>query len=347
MKGWNPLVRFHWRAKKVRPGVSTDISRIENLEVRSTGRSAFDPELVAQCQAIMRRHAKSFSRAARFLPERLKEPVAVLYAFCRIADDAVDTAPSPELARAAAEQLEAELSDPERARPVVKAFAGWSRERPLARAAARELLHGIGGDVGAVRVEDDAELLRYAYRVAGAVGLLMCEVFGVDDPNAYPHAIDLGVAMQLTNICRDVAEDATLDRVYLPRQRLARVGTTPEALIAKSAPPTAVAPVVLDLLALADHYYASAERGMVYLPPEARTAILVASRLYQAIGFELRLIGGDALRGRMVVPPTMKAWHVMRALQTAALIAVDPNSPGPHDASLHTALSGLPGVAAR
>lgn len=347
MKGWNPLVRFHWRAKKVRPVVSTDISRIENLEVRSTGRSAFDPELVAQCQAIMRRHAKSFSRAARFLPERLKEPVAVLYAFCRIADDAVDTAPSPELARAAAEQLEAELSNPEGARPVVKAFAEWSRERPLARAAARELLHGIGGDVGAVRVEDDAELLRYAYRVAGAVGLLMCEVFGVDDPNAYPHAIDLGVAMQLTNICRDVAEDATLDRVYLPRQRLAKVGTTPEALIAKSAPPTAVAPVVLDLLALADHYYASAERGMIYLPPEARTAILVASRLYQAIGFELRLIGGDALRGRMVVPPTMKAWHVMRALQTAALIAVDPNSPGPHDASLHAALSGLPGVAAR
>lgn len=347
MKGWNPLVRFHWRAKKVRPGVSADILKIENLAIRNTGTSAFDPELVAQCQAIMRRHAKSFSRAARFLPERLKEPVAVLYAFCRIADDAVDTAPSPELAKVAADQLEYELHNPESARPVVKAFAEWSRERPLARAAARELLYGIGSDVGVVRVEDDAELLRYAYRVAGAVGLLMCEVFGVDDPNAYPHAIDLGVAMQLTNICRDVAEDATLDRVYLPRQRLAKVGTTPEALVGKTAPATAVAPVVLDLLALADHYYASAERGMIYLPPEARTAILVASRLYQAIGFELRLIGGDALRGRMIVPPTMKAWHVMRALQTAALIAVERADPGPHDTSLHTALSGLPGVVVR
>lgn len=351
MKSWNPLVRFHWRARKPKaeppPGNHRDVSKAEPLDPRDISPGGFDPELVAQCQAIMRRHAKSFSRAARFLPERLKEPVAVLYAFCRIADDAVDTAPSPELARAAADQLEHELRNPESARPVVRAFAEWSRERPLARAAARELLRGIASDVGRVRVEDDAELLRYAYRVAGAVGLLMCEVFGVEDPNAWPHAIDLGVAMQLTNICRDVAEDATLDRVYLPRQRLARVGTTPEALVGKAAPATAVAPVVLDLLALADHYYASAERGMSYLPPEARTAILVASRLYQAIGFELRLIGGDALRGRMVVPPTMKAWHVMRALQTAALIAVDPASPGPHDAKLHTALAGLPGVALR
>lgn len=339
MSDWNPLVRFHWR-KRPRP----DISKIKPLDFRDTATHGFDPALIAECQAIMRRHAKSFSRAARFLPDRLKAPVAVLYAFCRIADDAVDCAPTPELAKTAADTLMAELDTPQTARPVVKAFAEWSQRRPLARAAARELLNGIASDVGPVRVEDDAALLRYAYRVAGTVGLLMCEVFGVDDPAAYPHAIDLGIAMQLTNICRDVAEDAGNDRVYLPKTRLNRVGTTHDALIAKRAPATAVAPVVLDLLALADHYYASAERGMAYLPPEARTAILVASRLYQAIGFELRLIGGDALRGRMVVPPTMKAWHVMRALQTAARVAVDRSQRSPHDHTLHDALVGLPGV---
>lgn len=343
MNDWNPLVRFHWRARKRshHPIVSKD----KHLDSRDNGSGVFDPALVAECQAIMRRHAKSFSRAARFLPERLKEPVAVLYAFCRTADDAVDCAPSTELAQVAADTLMAELAAPERARPVVKAFAEWSKDRPLARAAARELLMGIASDVGPVRMADDDELIRYAYRVAGTVGLLMCEVFEVHDAIAHRHAIDLGIAMQLTNICRDVAEDAGNDRVYLPRTRLVRVGSSSEALIANTAPATAVAPVVLDLLAVADHYYASAERGMVYLPPEARTAILVASRLYQAIGFELRLIGGDALRGRMVVPPTMKAWHVMRALQTAALIAASRAEVGPHDATLHKALAGLPGAA--
>lgn len=341
MKSWNPLVRFH---RTARPR-GKSISKFETLDHRDNApRPAFDPELVAECHAVMRRHAKSFTRAARFLPARLRDPVAVLYAFCRIADDAVDEAPSPALAQAASDTLRYELDHPEEARPVVGAFGTWAAPRPLALAAAKELLSGIAGDVGTVRVETDDDLVRYAYRVAGTVGLLMCEVFGVEDRAALPHAIDLGVAMQLTNICRDVKADAAVDRVYLPRTRLERVGVTPEQLVLGEAPPTAIAHVVLDLLALADHFYASAEHGMGYLPVEARTAILVASRLYQAIGFELRLIGGDAMRGRMVVPGPMKAWHVARGLQTAALIAASRAPRPPHDATLHRALVGLPGV---
>lgn len=341
MSDWNPLVRFHRRARSHARNVST----IETLDHRDiSAKTPFDPALVEQCQAIMRRHAKSFTRAARFLPARLRDPVAVLYAFCRIADDAVDEAKSPALAQAASDALRHELDHPEEARPIVSAFGTWAASRPLALSAAKELLCGIAGDVGAVRVDSDDDLIRYAYRVAGTVGLLMCEVFGVEDPAALPHAIDLGVAMQLTNICRDVKADATVDRVYLPRTRLERVGVTPEQLVLGEAPPTAIAHVVLDLLAMADHYYASAEHGMSYLPVEARTAILVASRLYQAIGFELRLIGGDALRGRMVVPGPMKAWHVARGLQTAALIATSRAPRPPHDAALHAPLAGLPGV---
>ncbi len=306
-----------------------------------------DPALLAECHAIMRRHAKSFSRAARFLPRRLHDPVAVLYAFCRIADDSVDLAETPAAAQAAADLLIAELDDGCPARPVVRAFKRWVDTRPLARRAAHELVRGIASDVGRVRMDTDADLLRYAYRVAGTVGLMMCSVFGVDDADAQAFAIDLGIAMQLTNICRDVKEDAANDRVYLPRERLEKVGTSPDALVEGRAAATAIAPVVLDLLAMADHYYASAERGMPYLPTEARTAILAASRLYQAIGFELRLIGGDTLRGRAVVPRGMKAWHVARALRTAAMIAVDPTPRGEHDRSLHTHLVGLPGIAVR
>lgn len=300
-----------------------------------------DQDLVASCRRIMQHHAKSFSRAARFFPRRYADPVAVLYAFCRIADDAVDLAPDPETARAAADAFLAELDHPDHARPVIRAFSAWSAPHPLARHAARELLAGIASDIGPVRVTDEAALVRYAYRVAGTVGLLMCVALDVADPRAHPFAIDLGIAMQLTNIARDVAEDARRDRVYLPTTLLARFGTTPEALVAERAPATALAPVVLRVLDLADDYYASAERGMRYLPAAARPAILVAARLYRAIGTELRHRGGDPLRGRAFVPPAAQPALIVAALAASVAHTLGPATP--HRAALHAPLGDLPG----
>jgi len=324
--------------------------------------ASLDPVLVDACRRIMRHHSKSFSRAARFLPRRFADPVAVLYAFCRLADDAVDLAPDQASARLAADTFIAELESPRGARPVIRAFDAWSTKHPLARRAARELLTGIASDVGPVRIEDEAELVRYAYRVAGTVGLLMCAVFEVEDSAAHPFAIDLGIAMQLTNIARDVAEDATRDRVYVPRTLLARHGTTPDALIAAvvgtvpahspapaptpaptPAPATALSPAVLSLLDLADAYYQSAERGMHYLPAAARPAILVASRLYRAIGDVLRRRGGNPLLGRAFVSAAERPRLIVQALRTATVHAIGTAPRGAHDAALHTSLSGFPG----
>jgi 15-cis-phytoene synthase len=210
---------------------------------------------------------------------------------------------------------------------------------------ALELIAGVRSDLERVRMETDAELLRYCYRVASTVGLMMSAVLGVRRREALPHAVDLGIAMQLTNIARDVAEDAAMGRVYLPAERLRRAGVDPEALVAGTADRARVAQVVCQLLELADAYYRSADGGMRDIPLRVRPAILVASRVYRAIGVRLRRRGADALAGRTVVPWHEKLFWASRALGAT----LDPRLLGfaprwTHDHSLHSALKGLPGA---
>ncbi|MCA9516451.1 MAG: phytoene/squalene synthase family protein [Myxococcales bacterium] len=310
-----------------------------------SGAAALDPALVAACREVMARHARSFDRAAGLLPAATRDRVAVLYAFCRLVDDSVDEAPSAEEAAREIAALDAELRGDAAARPIVAAYRALGADI----GAARELVRGVASDVGRVRVADDRELLRYAYRVAGTVGLMMCPVLGVSDARALPHAVDLGVGMQLTNICRDVLEDAGRDRVYLPETRLRAAGGSGDALVRGEVPRGLVAEVVLDVLALADRYYASADLGLRFIPPAPRQAILLASRLYRGIGTVLRRRGGDALGvGRAVVGGAEKALLAAVALaQNARPTVLGLGAPPAHDATLHEALAGLPGANAR
>ncbi|MFO0631047.1 MAG: squalene/phytoene synthase family protein [Polyangiales bacterium] len=195
-------------------------------------------------------------------------------------------------------------------------------------------------DLDAVRVGDDAELLRYCYRVAGTVGIMMCGVVGVRDPAALPHAVDLGVGMQLTNIARDVAEDAGLGQVYLPRTRLAAHGVDAGDVLAGTASREAVSAVVRELLAMAERYYASADLGMRYIPARARLAIYAAARLYRGIGRKLLRRGADALAGRTI----LGAWERASQLAVAAVAFVVGAPRATHDATLHASLQGLPGA---
>ncbi|MEL6906790.1 MAG: squalene/phytoene synthase family protein, partial [Planctomycetota bacterium] len=185
------------------------------------------------------------------------------------------------------------------------------------------------------------ELDRYCYRVAGTVGLLMCALFGVDDPRALPFAVDLGLGMQLTNICRDVLEDAERGRVYLPQSVLG-VDVTAERLAARE--PDALArarTVVEDLLERAECFYRSADLGTPMLPARARYAVLAASRTYEAIGARIRRFPAGGLPERAYVGASGKALHVLRGVAAGAL----PRRGSPvHDATLHTALRGLPGA---
>lgn len=299
--------------------------------------------VAAESRAVLAKHARTFDLAGWFLPPERLDDAAIVYAFCRLVDDAVDEAESRAQGDAAVAEIERELRGEAPARPLVACFGELLDEWKISRQVALELCTGVRSDAGEVIVGDDAGLLRYCYRVAGTVGLMMCGVIGARDPEALPFALDLGIAMQLTNISRDVAADAQLGRVYLPATRLGAAGTGPAALLAGDAPRPAVAAVVLDVLALAERYYASADAGMRFIPWRSRLAILVASRVYRAIGLRLRRRGGDALAGRTVVPAHEKALWVGAALLRFVRTLVAPIVRD-HDPALHRTIADLFGA---
>ena len=304
---------------------------------------AADDEVVRESRRILSTHSRSFDWAARFLPPERRDAAAVVYAFCRTVDDVADEAVDAETAGERLTRIEAELVGKKDERPLVQGFRRVCRRRSIDLAYPRELIRGVESDLGPVRIASDRELLRYCYRVAGTVGLMMAPLLGVSDQRALPHAIDLGIAMQLTNICRDVLEDAENGRVYLPRERLDAVGSSQSAILDGRADRDAVASVVGDILELAEPYYESGQRGMRYIPRRSRLAIMVASRVYRAIGLKLRDNGCDALAGRTIVGPLGKLRRVLRA----TLRFFNPfarSDRGRHEHRLHRPLAGLPGA---
>lgn len=293
--------------------------------------------------------SKTFRLASRLLPPSALGWGAVVYRFCRRVDDAVDEAPDAAAAAAALVSLRAELDGAESGDAPMQLFADFCAGDPVIRGAAFALMDGVESDLTAARFESDEELLRYAYGVAGTVGLMMCGVIGVRDPEAHPHAIDLGVAMQLTNICRDVADDAALGRRYLPASRLRAAGlpVAPGVLAIDARHSVAVASVLRDLLSLAERYYRSAEEGMRYIPWRTRVAMIVAARLYRRIGHKLLRNGARFEAGRTVVGPIEKAFTLVGALLACCGPTIAGYGPRRrHERALHTALQGLPGTAA-
>lgn len=271
-------------------------------------------------------HSKSFALASRLLGRRLGDEAAIVYTWCRRVDDAVDGVGPSEGSRELA-RLERELADAYAGvavDPVTDAFGGIARAREIPRCYPGELLAGMRMDVEGVRYDTLDQLFAYAWRVAGVVGLMMAHVFGVSDDDALVPAAHLGVAMQLTNICRDVAEDWQRGRLYLPDEVLAAHGARGLAgelglpLPASAQRPLALA--VADVLAIADRYYRSGHRGLPALPWRAALSVRAASRIYAAIGERIRLAGCDVLAGRAVVPHRHK---LARAAGAAARVALE------------------------
>jgi phytoene synthase len=274
---------------------------------------------------VIAHHSKSFALASRLLPARSRDDAAVLYAWCRHADDAVDAHaiadPGAVLGRLV-EDLDAAY-DGTASDPLLAAFGNVARARAIPRAYPSELLAGMAMDLTDTRYATTDDLIAYAYRVAGVVGLMMTHVLGVDDDDAIVPAVHLGIAMQLTNVCRDVAEDWQRGRLYVPDDILARHGARGLAsalgapLPAHAVP--ALAAAVRDLLALADRYYASADRGVVALPWRAAFAIRSARDVYSAIGGRIALADHDVTAGRAFVPRAGKLARVATAaLRTLA-----------------------------
>jgi phytoene synthase len=272
------------------------------------------------CKASLATHSKSFNLAARLLPGETAEEAAVVYAWCRRADDAIDSSRGPAQA-AALVRLERELDDlysgMSLGDPVLDAFQDVTARRQIPAEYPKDLLRGMRMDTEGQVYEDYPDLLTYCYRVASTVGLMMCHVMGLSDPGALRRAAHLGLAMQLTNICRDVVEDWERGRVYVPARVLARHGAPTAAWRPGGPPPAALREVcrgaLPELLALADRYYASSDEGLRHLPWRSAIAVNAARRIYCAIGTELERGGYDVMAARAVVPGRAKAWACAKA----------------------------------
>ena len=307
------------------------------------------PALVDESRAVLSHHARSFRWAGALLPADRLDDAAIVYAFCRLVDDLADEADDAEQARADLSRVRAQLTGDVEPDALIRQTIRVLERGSGSVAPALHLIDGVLGDLDPVMLPDDAALHRYGYKVAGTVGLMMCAVLGVDADRAQPFAVDLGVGMQLTNICRDVREDAERGRVYLPADRLAHSGVPAQRLLdaagggAELSPSEreALSTVVRDVLDDADSYYKSAEHGMAYIPWRTRLAILVASRVYRAIGVRLRRRGSDPWSGRTWVGVPGKLWWSGAALVGFAGSLI--SRPGPHQARLHRFLRDLPG----
>lgn len=182
---------------------------------------------------ITSHHAKSFYFSSMALPRRKKFRAYAIYAFCRHMDDRVDKAGSPEAVNEAVRELEdfvdrVFVSGPKagerRELPWLDAFLDTTQVCQVPVSYYRDLLHGVRLDQGNVEIQSWPELKEYCYYVASVVGLMMTRIFELEDRSQEPRAVELGLAMQLTNVLRDVREDLSLGRVYLPKDELARFG---------------------------------------------------------------------------------------------------------------------------
>ena len=249
------------------------------------------------------------------MPRRDADRLARLYAICRRLDDLADLDGGGD-ARGRLLALRAQPWSSGSADPLARELATMVADMGLNPAPMQQLLDGLISDLDHQIIGDEPNLIRYAYLVAGTVGLMVCDVLDVDAPVARKAAVNLGIAMQLTNIARDVHEDAVAGRRYLP-------ATWWDAAPADIAAPSPDmqrngAAAVLRLLDLADGYYASAQCGFAFLPLSSRIGLAVAARVYRGIGAELRRRGGAFHQGRVYVPRWRKAVLTVAAVGTLA-----------------------------
>jgi phytoene synthase len=274
-----------------------------------------DPADLAACRALLRDGSKTFFAASLLLPARVFEPAAVLYAFCRLADDAVDVDGTP-LATLQVRLRRAYDGCPLPI-PADRAFAAVVARYGIPAALPEALLEGLEWDAAGRRYEDLSDLYDYAARVAGTVGAMMAMLMGVRAPEVVARACDLGVAMQLSNIARDVGEDARAGRVYLPLSWLREAGIDPDAWLAAPVFSEALAGVVARLLAEAEALYRRALPGIGRLPLCCRPGIGAARLMYAEIGRQLARDGLDPVGRRTVVPTRRKLALLGRSIAGA------------------------------
>ena len=271
-------------------------------------------------RSLMRGGSKTFFAASLLLPPRVRAPATALYAYCRLADDAIDLGCDPFVEM---QGLRSRLDDIYAGRPVSddadRALSQVVHHFALPRPLLDGLLEGFLWDAQGRRYETLADIQAYGARVAGTVGAMMALVMGARSSTVVARACELGVAMQLTNIARDVGEDARNGRLYLPRQWLREEGIDIDAWLRAPTFNPAIARCTQRLLDAAQTLYRRAEHGVAELPLDCRPAIQAARVVYAEIGHQLERQGLDSISRRAVVSGRRKVALIAVATGAAFL----------------------------
>lgn len=273
-----------------------------------------------ECRWMIQKGSKSFSLAARLFDPATRDAAFFLYGWCRYCDDQVDqvgaSVTAEELNRrlkTLKDETAAAFSLAPQREPVFVALQYIVHRYDIPSHYALELIEGMAMDVRATQYTSLKELLLYCYRVAGTVGLMMAHVMGLRDEGALKHAADLGIAMQLTNIARDIIEDASMGRIYLPSAWLSEARIAPEAIAAPENREK-LAILTLRLLREAERYYRSGDEGLWHLSFRSACAVAAARNVYSEIGALLLKKGARAWDERTYVTGARKLRVVLRGV---------------------------------
>ncbi len=263
------------------------------------------------CESITKTHAKSFYFAAKFLPKHKRRPIYALYALCRSVDDEVDEIGenNEAAAIAAVEKWQRKLEEiyedksktrnekPETENLVFIAWRDLLQTYKIPKKLPLELMQGVLMDTHLKRYETFDELYVYCYRVASTVGLMSSEIFGYTEDVTLEYAEALGIAMQLTNILRDVKEDAAMGRIYLPQEDLRKFDVSEKQIFDHKCDENFVALMKFQISRARD-FYRQSENGIPLLEKDTRFTVLLASRIYARILDEIERQNYDVFRQR-------------------------------------------------
>lgn len=284
-----------------------------------------------ECQSITRREAKNFYYAFLTLPTQRRRAICVAYAFCRHCDDSVDGEGSVEtkLARLVAIRGDLEKTYACTATaPVFLAMTDVAQRYEIPQEYFQDIISGVESDLVKNRYQDFQELRQYCYQVASVVGLICLQIFGYQDPRAKDHAIDLGLAMQLTNIARDVQEDLGMDRVYLPQDEMARFGYTEKDLQAGI-----VNESFTNLMRFqaqrAKEYFNSGFQLLPYLSFRSRACPAVMGQLYRKVLERIESADYDVLHHRVSLSKPQKIRVMAQTWLGSTLSGMHPSAAKP------------------
>lgn len=276
-----------------------------------------------ECARIVKRNARNFYYAFVVLPNDRRDAINAVYAFCRLVDDAADE-PGPIADKTAQlvryrEHLDAAIAGGAPASLVLMAVADAVRRFAIPIHLFHELIDGVTQDLTVTRYADFAGLKRYCYLVASTVGLMCLPIFGYTDDAAVQHGIDLGLAMQITNILRDIGEDASRDRIYVPQQDMKHYGYT-EQQLKDHVVNDAFRALIQQQVKRAREYYASGQQLLQYVPSRTRACPKLMHDVYKSILDKIEAADYDVFAQRLG-PTKYEKWRMVGRIWKSAVLA--------------------------